>query len=314
MKVIGVDTGNRYIKTVHAEPFSTGIVRHGTVPPAVQVDTLFYEGQYYALSATRGSYRCDKTADDHYLALTLIAIAKEIMATEGKKDSYNKDIVLAMDLPLSHIQMLKDKYKAKFSNNGQPFVFQYNGIPFSVLVREVMVFAQGFAAVAIPEYYTSLRKRAEVYIIDIGGWTTDVIKMVSGVPQTDFCISFDKGVIHLYNAVQSRMANEMHTEISDVMIDAILRGEENPAPQITSIVLEEADRYARELMRFLEDKKVNFQLAHIVFLGGGAMLMEDSIRQIVPRKDVAFIEEVRANVIGCERQALTVLKARKGAG
>lgn len=43
MTVVAVDTGNRLIKTAHAEPFSAGLNRHLDVPPIVATDTLFFD-------------------------------------------------------------------------------------------------------------------------------------------------------------------------------------------------------------------------------------------------------------------------------
>ena len=34
--VIAVDTGNKNIKTPHTEPFNSGLICHGAIPPAVK--------------------------------------------------------------------------------------------------------------------------------------------------------------------------------------------------------------------------------------------------------------------------------------
>lgn len=36
MEIIGVDTGNKAMKTPGCEPFPTGLVRHGTTEPAIK--------------------------------------------------------------------------------------------------------------------------------------------------------------------------------------------------------------------------------------------------------------------------------------
>lgn len=311
MKIIGVDTGNRCIKTSHAAPFDAGLVYHGTTPPAVSVDTLFYKGRYYSLSATRGAYRQDKTTDEQYFILTLFAIAREILVTEEPKSSYEREIILSLGLPLSHVQNLRGRYQTHFSGRGEPVKFSYNGIPFKITIREVMVFAQGFAAIAQPEYYESISKRAVVFALDIGGYTTDIIKLVWGKPQMDFCVSYDKGVIHLYQQVHQAIANEFQIDIPDVMIDAILQDTENPNPAVSAAVKDVAKRYAQELFHFLEDQKVDFKISHLVFLGGGSLLMKDTLFDLIPQKDVTIIPDIRANARGYERQALAVCKKRK---
>ena len=37
MEIIGVDTGNKAMKTPGCEPFPTGLVRHGTTEPAIKI-------------------------------------------------------------------------------------------------------------------------------------------------------------------------------------------------------------------------------------------------------------------------------------
>ena len=83
MVVIAVDTGNRYIKTAHAEPFSAGLNMLGDTPPIVNTDTLFYNGNYYTFAETQGYHRQDKTVDDYYFILTLAAIAREIVMKDA---------------------------------------------------------------------------------------------------------------------------------------------------------------------------------------------------------------------------------------
>ena len=75
--LIGVDHGNKQIKTVHCVPFVSGLQQSMTRPfgPSLQ-----YGGNYYTLSNERIPYRKDKTGDDRFFILTLIAIAEEFAA------------------------------------------------------------------------------------------------------------------------------------------------------------------------------------------------------------------------------------------
>ena len=75
--LIGVDHGNKQIKTVHCAPFVSGLQQSMTRPfgPSLQ-----YGGNYYTLSNERIPYRKDKTGDDRFFILTLIAIAEELTA------------------------------------------------------------------------------------------------------------------------------------------------------------------------------------------------------------------------------------------
>lgn len=78
--LIAIDHGNKQIKTVHAKPFTSGLIQSDA--PGFGTDYLAYQGKFYALTDQRIPYRRDKTEDERFFILTLFAIAYEIEATE----------------------------------------------------------------------------------------------------------------------------------------------------------------------------------------------------------------------------------------
>ena len=79
--LIGVDHGNKQIKTVHCNPFCVGLKQSVTRPFGQNV--LRYQNTYYTLSTERIPYRKDKTEDDRFFILTLFALAGEIGSEGG---------------------------------------------------------------------------------------------------------------------------------------------------------------------------------------------------------------------------------------
>ena len=77
--LISIDHGNKQIKTVHCEPFVSGLTESEVQPFGTNV--LKYKGKFYQISDQRIPYRRDKTEDDRFFILTLFAIASEIEAT-----------------------------------------------------------------------------------------------------------------------------------------------------------------------------------------------------------------------------------------
>ena len=61
--LIGVDHGNKQIKTVHGEPFVSGLQQSLTRPFG---QSLQYCGTYYTLSNERIPFHKDKTEDDRF--------------------------------------------------------------------------------------------------------------------------------------------------------------------------------------------------------------------------------------------------------
>ena len=71
--LIAIDHGNKQIKTVHAKPFTSGLIQSDA--PGFGTDYLAYQGKFYALTDQRIPYRRDKTEDERFFILTLFAIA-----------------------------------------------------------------------------------------------------------------------------------------------------------------------------------------------------------------------------------------------
>ncbi len=79
--LIAIDHGNFAIKTVN-HSFVAGLSEH-TVKPPMTDEILEYGGKFWTLSGKRLSYMKDKTNDERYFILTLIAIAKELETAAG---------------------------------------------------------------------------------------------------------------------------------------------------------------------------------------------------------------------------------------
>ena len=76
--LIAIDHGNKQIKTVHTQPFTSGLIQGDT--PGFGTDCMAYQGKYYTLTDQRIPYRRDKTEDERFFILTLFAITYEIEA------------------------------------------------------------------------------------------------------------------------------------------------------------------------------------------------------------------------------------------
>lgn len=131
--VISVDTGNKMIKTEHYE-FNSGIDVLDTIP-GENDEVIEFGGKYYRTTNRRISYMEDKTEDDRYYILTLIAIAKEL-------DTMKKEAVLApnelieiellVGLPPAHYGKYRKKFQQYFQRDGKVVGFKYGGISYQI--------------------------------------------------------------------------------------------------------------------------------------------------------------------------------------
>ena len=166
--LIAIDHGNFAIKTVN-HSFVAGLSEH-TVKPPMTDEILEYGGKFWTLSGKRLSYMKDKTNDERYFILTLIAIAKEL-ETAGRNMPFEQ-IQLAVGLPPEHYGVLKNKFAGYFKKDG-PINFIYKDRSYSIIIDKVMVFPQAYAAV-VPQS-SLIVNTPRIFIVDIGGYTTDVL-------------------------------------------------------------------------------------------------------------------------------------------
>ena len=96
--LIAIDHGNKQIKTVHTQPFTSGLIQGDT--PGFGTDCLAYQGKYYTLTDQRIPYRRDKTEDERFFILTLFAIAYEIEAMGRYSDTASQFPVCWADIPV----------------------------------------------------------------------------------------------------------------------------------------------------------------------------------------------------------------------
>ena len=142
--LIGVDHGNKQIKTVHCNPFVSGLKQSVTRPFGQNV--LRYQNTYYTLSTERIPYRKDKTEDDRFFILTLFALAGEIEA-RGAYSSEVQRIQLAVGLPPAHFGAQVERFTQYFGQRGM-VEFEVQGKPYSIYIEDVACFPQAYAAAA----------------------------------------------------------------------------------------------------------------------------------------------------------------------
>ena len=130
--LIGVDHGNKQIKTVHCNPFVSGLKQSVTRPFGQNV--LRYQNTYYTLSTERIPYRKDKTEDDRFFILTLFALAGEIEA-RGAYSSEVQRIQLAVGLPPAHFGAQVERFTQYFRQRGV-IEFEMQGKPYSIYIED----------------------------------------------------------------------------------------------------------------------------------------------------------------------------------
>ena len=295
--IISVDHGNKSIKTPHAI-FTSGLVMSDGLQ-GFKTDYIGWNGKYYSLTERRISYLRDKTEDDRFFILTLFAIAKELEYRKVSETLDPIDVTLLVGLPPAHYEQLHSRFEQYFLRRREAIDFEYNGKYYSVRINKVLSYPQAFAA-AVTQYST-LKAHSVAYIIDIGGFTIDVLKLRFGRPDLEVVESFEKGVITLYNSIASKCNSQYARILEECEIDEVIRNQPTVLPgEVQQLIRTMTSDFLAEFYNFLRERGIDVSTSKCVFAGGGSLLLRGMIERGNKVAFPIFIEDIHANAIGYE--------------
>ena len=228
--------------------------------------------------------------------MTLFAIVKEL----ERKGQYSpiERIQLAVGLPPEHYGGLKEKF-ANYFKRSAPVRFTYRDKPYAIQIDHVMVFPQAFAAV-VPRSDMVLHT-SRLFIIDIGGYTTDVLLLQNGKPDLQFCRSLETGVITMNNEVIRKVSSQYDMKIDDEHIASVLQGKEKYLPnEVREVIYTAAQLHANDILNQLRELQVDLRSNPAIFIGGGSILLQPYLSESQLAGKAEFIDSPNANALGYE--------------
>ena len=305
--LISIDHGNFDIKTCN-NSFMAGITEH-TVKPPMTDEVLEYEGKYWTLSSKRINYMRDKTNDDRYFMLTLIAIATD-MERKGIYTPF-EHVQLAVGLPPEHYGVLKEKFAKYFKRDGI-IRFVYKDKPYSIVIDQVMVFPQAYAAVVTQS--NKIVNMPTVFVVDIGGFTTDVLLLRYGKLDFQFCRSLESGIITMNNEIIRKVGVYHNILIDDQHIKSVLQGEQTILDDDVKETIRNATEFhANDILNQLRELQVDLRSNPSIFVSGGSILLKPFLEKSPLVAKPEFILNPNANALGYELLAKAQLSTRVNA-
>lgn len=266
---LGVDNGNYNTKSSEGMLYASGYAASDKefITPEMQ---LFYEGRYYAIGEKRVRFQQDKTKEPDAFLLTLPAIASA-MKKAGVSDA---DILLGVGLPIEAYGAQKEAFRQYFLHG--EVVFRFEGAEYRCRIADCKVFTQGHAALC--RYYPQLREYRSITLVDIGGYTVDVLTMHNFRLDRSTCASLRMGIITLYTRIQDTL-RQRNILLTDELVTDAIRGRIQHADKnfIRQTVERAVREYVTELFNALRERGLDLQLP-TVFAGGGAELLENLLR------------------------------------
>ena len=296
--LIAVDQGYGNVKTPHFI-FPTGITTFDE-EPAFSADTLYWAGRWYAIGDSHKEFIADKTADEDFLKLTMVAIAKELKL-RGRTEAA---VHLAVGLPLTWVGQQKDRF-SRYLTQLRILEYRYNGIDYSIEIVGLEMYAQGFAAVA-----DRLKDFTGVNMLcDIGNGTMNIMYINNGLPISNQCYTEKFGTHQCMLAAREALMRRLHIKVDDSIIEAVLRtGTAEVDQSIVDVITEVATGYVAGIMRSLREHEYNAMTAKLWFMGGGACLVKHFGHLSGER--VTIIDDIQATAKGYHRLAAKALRKR----
>ena len=286
--VIGIDHGFGDIKTRNC-CFSTGIDKVPS-PPIVYDNVLEYMNCCYHIGGDRLKIQESKTENDNYYILTLAAIAKELKIRGIKSGR----IVLAVGLPIGRFASEKSKF-INYLNKNKMIRFKYERVPYEIILDKVLVYPQCFSAIVerLPEL------NGLAYVVDIGSWTIDTLKVLNRTPDESGCSSSPEGVITCIHKIQDVCDEKLNCKLDEHLIkEYMMYGKVSLNQDFTDIIDNELTKYTERILRTLIENGINTKVTPIIFVGGGANLVKNYGGLI--QKNISYVEDVKANACGYE--------------
>ena len=292
--VIGIDHGYYAIKTKQV-CFPTGIIRYEYEPYTMQ-NVLQYQGEYYVCGTGRQTLVKDKTANDNYYLLTLAALAQEIRKRKGERTA---KVVLAAGLPLTGFGREKQKFK-EYLFQKQLIRFLYEGERYEIQIEDVKLFPQGYSALALyPEY---LKDEPSVLLVDIGGWTVDLMRLDNAVPNAATCRSLELGVIRCMDEIREQVRRNTGLSVTETQIERVLRGKPSSMPaEVVSLIEKQGRLYIEKILSAITEAGFDLRAVHSIFMGGGAAIFQHRVSTQDRLCRPIYLTDIHANAAGYER-------------
>lgn len=293
--IIGIDHGYYAIKGSHV-CFPTGLAAYDYEPYTMQ-NVLQYQNSYYVCGTGRQTLLKDKTANDNYYLLTMAAIAQEIRYRKAEKKT---GVVLAAGLPLASFGREKQPFREYLFRKEQPLRFLYENESYEIQIEDVKLFPQGYSALALhPEF---IKGEPSVLLIDIGGWTVDLMRLDNAVPNAGTCRSLELGVIRCIDEILEQVRRKTGLSVTDVQIERVLGGSScSMEPEAKEIIQRHGRLYTERILSSVMEAGFDLRAIPSVFMGGGAAIVK---RHVTPQDGLCrqiFLTDVHANASGYER-------------
>lgn len=184
--------------------------------------------------------------------------------------------------------------------------FRYEGQEYSITIRKVSLFPQGYAAVLTQSI---LLDEPSVIVADIGGWTVDLMRLDNRIPNASTCRSLELGMIRCLDEIGEQIRRALGLSMTATQMESVLRGDAvHINEDARKIIDRQADAYVHRLLSAITESGLDTRAMPAVFLGGGAALLKRNVSAADGLCRPVILDDVSLNAIGYERLAERLTK------
>ena len=229
--------------------------------------------------------------------MTMAALAQEIRKRKGEKMT---KVVLAAGLPLAGFGREKQHFREYLFRKEQPLRFLYEGERYEIQIEDVKLFPQGYSALALyPEY---LKDEPSVLLIDIGGWTVDLMRLDNAVPNAATCRGLEVGVIRCKDEISEQVRRSTGMSVTDIQIERVLNGKSCSIPEeVVSVIQYQGRVYIEKILSAITEAGFDLRVIPSVFMGGGSVILKHRVTTNDRLCRPIYLTDVHANAAGYER-------------
>lgn len=290
LNIIGIDHGFGLCKTAHCS-FTSGIVLYDTEPYTSR-NVLKLDGKYYVCGTGRQALTKDKTENENYFIMTLAAIAKEIEHRGLDRDC---EVIIAAGLPLTTFGRQKKEFK-RYLMCMTPIRFEYENIKYRITINDVMLYPQGYSAVAYRPAITA--NEPSHILLDIGSWTVDCMMLNKSIPDAATCRSLEMGMIRCIEETQEEVRRKTGLSPTPAQVEQILLGKNcSLDDEVKRIIITKGRNFSNKLFKALYESGFDTKVVPTIMMGGGALIVK---RYKTKNQKIDILNDINANAKGYE--------------
>ena len=134
-------------------------------------------------------------------------------------------------------------------------------------------------------------------LMDLGGWTVDLMRIDNAIPAADTAHSLELGMIRCVDDIREQVRRETGLSLTDAQIENMLAGHPcTVSDTVRDIVNKQGRKYTEHLLSATMEAGFDLHAIPAVLLGGGASVVS---RHLSPKDGLSSTRRSTATQVPC---------------